>query len=127
MSRVTEVPVTPSVLRWTNEHSGYQLADIARGAGAPIGSLEQWLSDNGKPGLSQLVVDYIEIGERRLKLFWTNVQAVLDFMQRGVPAVELIGVGSEIGSHRACLMGAPRKRNSSIPHALGIRATQYDL
>jgi transcriptional regulator with XRE-family HTH domain len=53
MSRATQVPVTPSVLRWAIEDSGYELDQLASALGVSPSHLEQWLSGNSLPNLSQ--------------------------------------------------------------------------
>jgi Zn-dependent peptidase ImmA (M78 family)/transcriptional regulator with XRE-family HTH domain len=47
MSRATEVPVTPSVLRWAIEQSGYSNEDLAHAVGVDVAALEEWKSDDG--------------------------------------------------------------------------------
>jgi Zn-dependent peptidase ImmA (M78 family)/transcriptional regulator with XRE-family HTH domain len=52
MSRTVEVPVTPSVLRWAIDESGYELEQVAYVAGVNLSELERWLSGQGKPTLT---------------------------------------------------------------------------
>src|SRR5690242_11911147 len=52
MGRAIEVPVTPSVLRWAIEESGYDPEDIAHAVGVPLAVLEQWVSGDSKPNLT---------------------------------------------------------------------------
>src|SRR5713101_4165303 len=52
MGRATEVPVTPSVLRWAIEESGYDLEHIAHAVGVRLAVLEQWASGDSKPNLT---------------------------------------------------------------------------
>lgn len=52
MSRAVEVPVTPSVLRWAIDESGYELDQVAYVAGVNLSELERWLSGQGKPTLT---------------------------------------------------------------------------
>src|SRR6204780_2302401 len=52
MSRTVEVPVTPSVLRWAIDESGYELQQVAYVAGVNLSELERWLSGQGKPTLT---------------------------------------------------------------------------
>src|SRR5205809_269510 len=53
MGRATQVPVTPSVLRWAIEESGYDPENIAAAVGAPLAVLEHWASGDSKPNLTQ--------------------------------------------------------------------------
>jgi Zn-dependent peptidase ImmA (M78 family) len=53
MGRTIEVPVTPSVLRWAIEESGYEPEHIAHAVGVSLAVLEQWVSDGAKPTLTQ--------------------------------------------------------------------------
>lgn len=52
MSRAVEVPVTPSVLRWAIDESGYAPEQVAHAAGVNLSELERWLSGLGKPTLT---------------------------------------------------------------------------
>ena len=52
MGRAIEVPVTPSVLRWAIEESGYSAEDIAHAVGVRLPVLEQWASGDSKPTLT---------------------------------------------------------------------------
>jgi Zn-dependent peptidase ImmA (M78 family) len=52
MTRATEVPITPSVLRWAIEESGYEPEQIARAVGVQIDLLRGWLSGESKPNLT---------------------------------------------------------------------------
>jgi Zn-dependent peptidase ImmA (M78 family)/transcriptional regulator with XRE-family HTH domain len=52
MSRAIEVPVTPSVLRWAIDESGYAPEQVAHAAGVNFSELERWLSGHGKPTLT---------------------------------------------------------------------------
>ncbi len=52
MGRATEVPVTPSVLRWAIEESGYSTEDIAHAIGVRSALLEQWAAGDSKPTLT---------------------------------------------------------------------------
>lgn len=52
MGRATEVPVTPSVLRWAIEESGYDPEHIAHAVGVRLAVLEQWASGDSKPNLT---------------------------------------------------------------------------
>lgn len=52
MRRATEVPVTPSVLRWAIEESGYDPEHIAHAVGVRLPVLEQWASGDRKPNLT---------------------------------------------------------------------------
>lgn len=53
MSRVTPVPITPSVLDWAISESGYSLKELAAEVGVSIETFEQWKSGNPKPTLTQ--------------------------------------------------------------------------
>lgn len=53
MSRVTQVPITPSVLDWAISESGYSLKEIADAVGVTIETFEHWKSGNPKPTLTQ--------------------------------------------------------------------------
>jgi len=52
MARATHVPITPSVLEWAIEESGYSLQDIAHAVGVDVASLGQWISGE-MPTLTQ--------------------------------------------------------------------------
>jgi Zn-dependent peptidase ImmA (M78 family)/DNA-binding XRE family transcriptional regulator len=52
MGRATDVPVTPSVLRWAIEESGFSTEDIAHAVGVRSAQLEQWASGESKPTLT---------------------------------------------------------------------------
>jgi len=52
MGRATEVPVTPSVLRWAIEQSGYSTEDVAHAIGVDVASLEEWASGDSRPTLT---------------------------------------------------------------------------
>lgn len=52
MSRAVEVPVTPSVLRWAIDESGYELEQVAYVAGVNLSELERWLSGQARPTLT---------------------------------------------------------------------------
>jgi transcriptional regulator with XRE-family HTH domain len=53
MSRTIPVPVTPSVVRWAIEQSGYEFEHIAKAVGVPSALLEEWASGAGKPNLTR--------------------------------------------------------------------------
>jgi Zn-dependent peptidase ImmA (M78 family) len=53
MSRVTQVPVTPSVLRWAIDESGYDPDQLASALGVSPAHLQQWLSGKSLPNLTQ--------------------------------------------------------------------------
>jgi Zn-dependent peptidase ImmA (M78 family)/transcriptional regulator with XRE-family HTH domain len=53
MGRTTEVPVTPSVLRWAIEQSGFTVEDVAHAVNVRPSVLEQWVSGSVKPSLTQ--------------------------------------------------------------------------
>ena len=49
----TEVPVTPEVLRWALDESGYSDDQIAEALGVGAIDLEMWTTGQAKPGLTQ--------------------------------------------------------------------------
>jgi Zn-dependent peptidase ImmA (M78 family)/transcriptional regulator with XRE-family HTH domain len=53
MARATEVPVTPSVIRWAIEQSGFDLADVASGAAVAPAEIRAWMSGSSRPSLTQ--------------------------------------------------------------------------
>jgi Zn-dependent peptidase ImmA (M78 family) len=52
MSRTTEVPVTPSVLHWAIDQSGFTIEDIAHAVRVRPAVLQEWISGTSKPSLS---------------------------------------------------------------------------
>lgn len=54
MSRVTPVPITPSVLNWAITESGYDLKEIADAIGVSIETFEEWQAETSKPTLTQV-------------------------------------------------------------------------
>jgi Zn-dependent peptidase ImmA (M78 family)/transcriptional regulator with XRE-family HTH domain len=52
MSRPTPVPITPSVLSWAIEQSGYQLTELASAIDVTPVEIEQWLSGASVPTIS---------------------------------------------------------------------------
>ena len=54
MTRAIEVPVTPSVMRWAIEESGYAPEQVADAAGVNFSELERWLCGQGKPTLTSV-------------------------------------------------------------------------
>lgn len=54
MPRTVAVPVTPSVLRWAIEQSGYKTDDLAHAIGVQASALEAWASGDTKPTLTEL-------------------------------------------------------------------------
>jgi len=54
MSRVTPVPITPSVLDWAIAESGYGLKEIADAIGVSVETFKQWESGDSKPTLTQV-------------------------------------------------------------------------
>jgi Zn-dependent peptidase ImmA (M78 family)/DNA-binding XRE family transcriptional regulator len=52
MSRAVEVPITPSVLRWAIEESGYSSEELAQALGVGLRQLETWTSGESKPTLT---------------------------------------------------------------------------
>ncbi len=53
MGRAIEVPVTPSVIRWAINESGYSVDEIARSLGVDSTLLNDWGSGESKPTLTQ--------------------------------------------------------------------------
>jgi Zn-dependent peptidase ImmA (M78 family) len=53
MGRAIQVPVTPSVLQWAIDESGYSPEDVALAAGADVALLERWVSGHSQPTLTQ--------------------------------------------------------------------------
>jgi transcriptional regulator with XRE-family HTH domain len=53
MSRATQVPVTPSVLHWAIEQSGYELDQLAAALAVSPDDIREWLSGESLPNLSQ--------------------------------------------------------------------------
>jgi Zn-dependent peptidase ImmA (M78 family) len=51
MGRATEIPITPSVLRWALDESGYSREDIAHAIGVNAPLLESWVSGQHRPRL----------------------------------------------------------------------------
>jgi Zn-dependent peptidase ImmA (M78 family) len=49
----TDVPVTPKVLRWALNESGYSDDQIAEAVGVGLDDLESWTTGQAKPGLTQ--------------------------------------------------------------------------
>src|SRR5208282_2896149 len=52
MGRAIDVPVTPSVLRWAIDESGFSIEDIAHADGVRSAQLEQWASGDSQPTLT---------------------------------------------------------------------------
>jgi len=53
MSRAIDVPVTPSVLQWVIDDSGYDFDEIAQAAGVDSEILRQWVTAKGHPTITQ--------------------------------------------------------------------------
>ena len=53
MSRTTQVPVTPSVLRWAIKESGYEPEQVAHHVRVDPEILDEWASGKSKPTLTQ--------------------------------------------------------------------------
>lgn len=49
----TEVPITPEVLRWALNESGYSDHEVAEAVGVDPADLAQWTTGDAKPGLTQ--------------------------------------------------------------------------
>src|SRR2546425_3647955 len=54
MSRRTEVPITPDLLRWAVDESGLSVTEVSQAAGVDEEQFEAWLRDRGKPSLTQI-------------------------------------------------------------------------
>lgn len=54
MGKRIEVPITPSVLKWAIEESGYTRAEVSEAIGGDEQLLSSWLTDKAKPSLSEL-------------------------------------------------------------------------
>ena len=52
--RATVVPVTPSVVKWALEESGYPVDEVAAAAGVAPATIRAWEAGDEKPALSQL-------------------------------------------------------------------------
>jgi Zn-dependent peptidase ImmA (M78 family) len=50
----TEVPISPEVLRWALDESGYSDDQIAEAVGVGTDDLQMWTTGRAKPGLTQL-------------------------------------------------------------------------
>src|SRR3954469_24166960 len=53
MPRATEVPITPEVLRWAIDESGYSDEQIAEAVGVGTDDLRLWTTGDARPGLTQ--------------------------------------------------------------------------
>lgn len=53
MPRGTEVPITPSVLRWAISESGFVSTEVAEAVGVSATTLDQWQSGESRPNLTQ--------------------------------------------------------------------------
>ena len=54
MSRVTQVPITPSVLEWVISESGYTIAEVSAAINVSVETFEKWRSEAEKPSLTQI-------------------------------------------------------------------------
>ena len=52
MGRAVEVPVTPSVIRWAIDESGYSVDDLALGLGVNSATLNDWAAGVSRPTLT---------------------------------------------------------------------------
>lgn len=53
MPRATEVPITPEVLRWAIDESGYSDEQIAEALGVGTDDVRLWTTGDARPGLTQ--------------------------------------------------------------------------
>ncbi len=53
MGKAAQVPVTPSVLEWAMEESGYAPAEVATKVGVSADTLNEWLRGDSQPGMTQ--------------------------------------------------------------------------
>lgn len=53
MGKAAQVPVTPSVLEWAIEESGYAPAEVATKVGVSANTLSEWLRGESQPGVTQ--------------------------------------------------------------------------
>jgi len=53
MSRPTAVPISPSVLRWAIEQSGYEVSELSSAIEVPPALMEQWLTGASVPTLTE--------------------------------------------------------------------------
>ena len=53
MARGTEVPITPEVLEWAIDESGYSDEQLADEIGVSLDILEQWKKGGSRPNLTQ--------------------------------------------------------------------------
>ncbi len=49
-----EVPITPDVLRWAIERSGFTSDDVAQAAHVPVSTLHEWLAGRSRPALTHV-------------------------------------------------------------------------
>lgn len=54
MARKTEVPITPSVVKWAIAESGLSLGEVASGTGVEEQDLQRWLAAGGKPSVTEV-------------------------------------------------------------------------
>ncbi len=54
MPHATQVPVTPSVVKWALSESGYQRDELAAASGVSPATVESWATGDAKPTLTQL-------------------------------------------------------------------------
>src|SRR5688500_6675061 len=55
MPRATEVPITPSVLRWALDEPGYSDEQVAAALGGGANDLRMWATGDAKRGLTQFI------------------------------------------------------------------------
>jgi len=54
MGRGTEVPITPSVLQWAVEESGYSVDELAQATRVPLDATKEWGTGKSRPLLTHL-------------------------------------------------------------------------
>ncbi len=67
MPRGTAVPITPGVLKWAIDESGYERAEVAKAAGVDAQTLHAWIAGREQPLLTQF---------RKLTNFLKRQQAI---------------------------------------------------
>ena len=94
MGRMVEVPVTPSVLRWAIDQSGYSRNDVSARLGVSAAELRAWEKGDSRPTLTEF---------RRLA----------DLLHRQT-AVFFLPSPPEQASNRASLRSAPGEARTSL-------------
>jgi Zn-dependent peptidase ImmA (M78 family) len=93
MPRGTKVPITPTVLKWAVDESGYDRAAIAKAAGATTAALDAWMAGREQPNATAF---------RKLAVFLARPEAV--FFLPEAPASSRVQV-----KFRAAPGASPRK------------------